>query len=81
MIGLGQDDEIVEITLRPEIWYYDAIYHEAHHCMKWQHSDNVHIFWSQATQCAVVLWTSCVTVVSGQGTLFVYIAKYIMLPL
>ena len=31
---LGQKDEIKEVTLRPEIWWHDAVYHEADHCMK-----------------------------------------------
>ena len=34
MIGLGQEEEIKEITLRPEIWWHDAVYHEEDHCMK-----------------------------------------------
>ena len=46
MIGLGQEDEIEEITLRTEIWWHDAVYHEADHCMKWPHLANVRIFWS-----------------------------------
>ena len=29
MIGLGQEDEIKEILLGPEIWCHDAVYHEA----------------------------------------------------
>ena len=44
MIGLGQEDEIEEITLRPEIWWHDAVYHETDDCMKWLHSFNVCIF-------------------------------------
>ena len=31
MIGLGQKNEIEEITLRPEILWLDAMYHEADH--------------------------------------------------
>ena len=31
MKGLGQEDDIEEITLQPEIWWHDAIYHEADH--------------------------------------------------
>ena len=31
MIGLGQEDEIEEITLRSEIWWHDTVYHEADH--------------------------------------------------
>ena len=42
MIGLGH--EIEEITLRPEIWWHDAVYHEVDHCKKWTHSANVRIF-------------------------------------
>ena len=53
MIGLGQEDEIEEIILRPEIWWPDAVYHEADHCMKWPHSSNV-------------LWTSCLECVMKQ---------------
>ena len=44
MIGLGQEDEFEEITLRPEIWRHDAVHHEADYCMKWTHSANVCIF-------------------------------------
>ena len=44
MIGLGQEGKIGEITLRPEIWWHDAVCHAADHCMKWPHSANVHIF-------------------------------------
>ena len=29
MIGFGQEGKIVEITLRPDIWWYDAVCHEA----------------------------------------------------
>ena len=57
---MGQEDEIEEITLRPEIWRHDVIYHEADHCMKWPHSANVHVFWSRPAEVAVVLWTSCI---------------------
>ena len=46
MIGLGQRNEIEEITLQPEIWWHDVVYHEADHCMKWPHSANIRIFWS-----------------------------------
>ena len=42
--GLGQEDEIEEITLRPEIWWYDVVYREANHGMKWPHSADVRIF-------------------------------------
>ena len=59
MIGLGQEDEIGENTLRPEIWWHDAVNHETDHCMKWLHSANVHIFWSRLAEGAVVLWMSC----------------------
>ena len=31
MIGLGQEDEIEEITLRSEIWWHDIVYREADH--------------------------------------------------
>ena len=41
MIGLGQEDQIEEITLRPDMWWSDAIYHEADHCMKWPYSAKV----------------------------------------
>ena len=51
---LGQEDEIEEITLWPEIWW-----HEADHCMKWPHSPNVRSFWSRPAKGVVVLWTSC----------------------
>ena len=34
MIGLGQEDEIEEIILQPEIWWHDAVYHEMDHCSK-----------------------------------------------
>ena len=61
MIGLGQEDEIEEITLWPEIWWHDAVYHVADHCMKWPHSANVCIFWSRPAEGAVVLWTSYFT--------------------
>ena len=44
MIGMGQEPEIDEITLWPEIWWLDVIYHKVDHCMKWPHSANVHIF-------------------------------------
>ena len=43
MIGLGQPDEIEEITLRPEICWHDAVNHEADLYMKWPHSANVRI--------------------------------------
>ena len=59
MIGLGQEDEIEEITLQPEIWWHDAVHHEADHCMKRPHSSNVRIFWSSLAKDAVVPWTSC----------------------
>ena len=55
MKGLGQKDEIEEITLRPEIWWHDAVYHEADHCMKWPHSADVHIFFSRMAEGVVVL--------------------------
>ena len=44
MIGWGLEDEIEVITLRPEIWWRDAVDHEADHCMKWPHSAHVRIF-------------------------------------
>ena len=59
MIGLGKEDEIEEITLRPEISWHDAVNHEADHCMKWPHWANVHIFWSRLAKGAIVLWMSC----------------------
>ena len=59
MIGLGQEDEIEEITLRPEIWWHDVVHHEADHCMKWPYSASVCIFWSRPAEGVVVLWTSC----------------------
>ena len=31
--GLGQQDETEEITLRPEILWHYAVYHEANHCI------------------------------------------------
>ena len=61
MIGFGQEDEFEEIALRPDISRYDAIYHEADHCVKWPHSANVCIFLSRPAEGAVVLWTSCIT--------------------
>ena len=33
-LALSQEDEIEEIRLRPEIWWHDAVYHEADLCMK-----------------------------------------------
>ena len=51
--------EIEEITLRPEIWWHDAVYHQLAHCMKWTHLVNIHIFWSRPAEGALVLWTSC----------------------
>ena len=59
MIGLGQGDEIEEITLRPEIWWHDVFYHEADHCMKWAHSAKVRIFWYRPAEGAVVLYVLC----------------------
>ena len=44
VIGLGKENEIEEITLWPEIWWHDTLYHEADHCMKWPYSANVCIF-------------------------------------
>ena len=67
MIGLGQEDEIEEITLRLEIWWHDAVYHEADHCMKWPLSSNVRIFWFRPAEGAVVLWTSCFMLYVWQG--------------
>ena len=55
MIGLGQEDENEEITLRPEIWWQDAVYHEEDHFMKWPHSANLRIFLSRPAEGAVVL--------------------------
>ena len=49
--------------IRPEIWWHDAVYHEADHCMKWPHSANVRIFWFRPAEGAVVLWTSCLNFV------------------
>ena len=34
MMGLGQEDEIEEITIWPGIWWHDVVYHEVDHCMK-----------------------------------------------
>ena len=51
MKGLAQEDEIDEITLRPDIWW-----HEAYHCKKWPHSDNVRSFWSRPAAGAVAVW-------------------------
>ena len=59
MIGLGQESEIEEITLQPEIWGHDAAYHEAGHCMKWPYSVNVRILWSRPAKGAVILWMFC----------------------
>ena len=47
MIYFGQKDAIEKIALLPEIWWHDAVYHEADHCMKWSHSANIRIFWSR----------------------------------
>ena len=58
MIGVGQEDEIEEITLQPEIWWHDVIYHEEDQCMKWPQSIDFHIFWSRLAEGAVILWTS-----------------------
>ena len=58
MIGLDQEDETEEITLWPDIWWHDAVYHKADHCMNWPQSAYVHIFWSRPAEGAVVLWTS-----------------------
>ena len=44
MIDLGEEDEIEEITLRSEIWWHDAIHHEADRCMKWPYSANICFF-------------------------------------
>ena len=61
MLGqfLVQEDAIEEITIRPEIWWHDGVYHEGEHCMKWPHSANVCLFWSRQAEGAVILWTSC----------------------
>ena len=59
MMGLGQEDEIEDLTLRPEIWCHDAVSRNAYHCMKWPHSANVKIFRSRPSEGAVILWTSC----------------------
>ena len=61
MTGLDQKDEIEKITIRPEIWWHNLVYHEAEHCMKWPHSANVCIFWSRPVEGAVVLWLSCIS--------------------
>ena len=69
MIGLGQEDEIEEITLRPEVWWHDVVSHEVDDCWKWSHSAIVLIFWSRPAEGAVALWTSCylkVVIVIGQ---------------
>ena len=47
-----------EITLQPEIWWYDAVY-EADHYLKWPCSAKVRIFWSWPAKGAVICWTSC----------------------
>ena len=49
-----------KITLRPEIWWHDAMYHEADHYLKWPGSAKVLVFWYRPTKGAVVLWMSCV---------------------
>ena len=54
-IGLGHEDEIEEITLRPEIWWHDAVNHEADQYMKWPHSANVRTFCSRPAEGALVL--------------------------
>ena len=59
MIGWGQEYEIEEITLRPEICWHDADYHEVDQCMKWPHSANFCTFWSLPAEGAVILWKSC----------------------
>ena len=64
MLPLGQEDKIEEIILRPAIWWYDVVYQEVNHCMKWPHSANVRIFWSRPAEGAVVLWTSCFLIFS-----------------
>ena len=48
-----------EIVLKPEIWWHDGTDYEADHNMKWPHSVNIHIFWSQPAEGGVILWTSC----------------------
>ena len=57
IIGLGQEDEMEEITLWPEIWWHDVVYHEADCCMKWPRSANFSL--SRPAEGAFVLWTSC----------------------
>ena len=32
-----------ENALWPEIWWHDAVYHEADHCLKWPCSANVRL--------------------------------------
>ena len=59
VIGLGQEDEIEEITLCLEVWWHDAVYHEVDYCMKWPSSANIRIFWSWPADDAVIFWTSC----------------------
>ena len=50
MIGLVQKDEIEEITLRPEIWWHDVLYHEVDYYMKWPNSADVRIFLSRPAE-------------------------------
>ena len=59
MMGLGKKDGIEKITLQPEIWWHDVLYHEADHYLKWPHPGNVRIFWSRPAEGAVVLWKYC----------------------
>ena len=66
-IGLGQEYEIKEITLRPEIWWHDAVFHETDQCVKLPHAANVFIFWSRPAEDAVVLWTSCHNLYGAAG--------------
>ena len=42
-IGLGQEDEIEEITLQPEMWRHDTVCHEADQCIMMT-SSNGNIF-------------------------------------
>ena len=49
-----------KITLQPEIWWHDVVYHEEDHYFKWLCSANVGIFWSRPAEGAVIFWTSCI---------------------
>ena len=38
MLGLGQEDGVEDMILQPEIWWHNAVYHEADHSMKYSHT-------------------------------------------